>query len=323
TLSSDSKDETEIESVPKQKEPSFVLTFKHVETLRKSVKKVEHPKQAENLRTNNQKSRDGAKACVEQCNEGESSKFSKDDSSLFKSEYFEEFYRGYVSFGENPKSGKILGKGIDPTWLFDIDTLTKFMNYQAVVVENQPNHNVGIKENLDAENENNFHVSTSGSDKTDSKKHDEKAKRDAKGKSLVGLPTGVQDLRAKFEEFSSNSTKRVNAISTPVTAAGPKSTNNTNSSNTASPSDTAATAAKDGDCFVIKIVLAAESQQRTYSSSITKTPAASVAVEKKCGNGYLKEVVVRRADQKLYKFKEGGFLDLHLNDIEDMLLLLT
>nr|GFA75058.1 uncharacterized mitochondrial protein AtMg00810-like [Tanacetum cinerariifolium] len=39
-----------------------------------------------------------------------------------------------------------------------------------------------VKEN---ENENEVHVSPSRSDKTDSKKHDEKAKRDAKGKSHV------------------------------------------------------------------------------------------------------------------------------------------
>nr|GEX35512.1 hypothetical protein [Tanacetum cinerariifolium] len=48
-----SEDETEIESVPKQKEPSFVPTSEHVKTPRESVKKVEHPKQAENLRTDN------------------------------------------------------------------------------------------------------------------------------------------------------------------------------------------------------------------------------------------------------------------------------
>nr|GEV84878.1 ribonuclease H-like domain-containing protein [Tanacetum cinerariifolium] len=51
------EDETEIESMPKQKEPSFVLTFEHVKKPRESVKKVKHPKQAENLRTNNQQSR--------------------------------------------------------------------------------------------------------------------------------------------------------------------------------------------------------------------------------------------------------------------------
>nr|GEU40892.1 hypothetical protein [Tanacetum cinerariifolium] len=54
---SDSEDETKIESVPKQKVPSFVLTSEHVNTPRESVKKVEHPKQAKKLRTYNQKSR--------------------------------------------------------------------------------------------------------------------------------------------------------------------------------------------------------------------------------------------------------------------------
>ncbi|GKC21866.1 hypothetical protein Tco_1024016 [Tanacetum coccineum] len=39
--------------------------------------------------------------------------------------------------------------------------------------------------------------------------------------------------------------------------------------------------------------------------------------------GYLEEIVVKRADQKLYTFKEGDFKRLHLNDIEDMLLLVV
>ncbi|GKA92307.1 hypothetical protein Tco_0814232 [Tanacetum coccineum] len=33
------------------------------------------------------------------------------------------------------------------------------------------------------------------------------------------------------------------------------------------------------------------------------------------------KIVVKRSDQQLYKFKEGDFVDLHLNDIEDMLFL--
>ncbi|GJU28742.1 hypothetical protein Tco_1167363 [Tanacetum coccineum] len=49
----------------------------------------------------------------------------------------------------------------------------------------------------------------------------------------------------------------------------------------------------------------------------------SVQVEKRSGYGYLKEIVVRQANQKLYKFKEDDFLDLRLNDIEDMLLLIA
>nr|GEY91221.1 hypothetical protein [Tanacetum cinerariifolium] len=56
-LTSDSKYENEIESVPKQREPSFVTSTEHVKSSKESVKKVEHRKQAANLRINNQMSR--------------------------------------------------------------------------------------------------------------------------------------------------------------------------------------------------------------------------------------------------------------------------
>nr|GEY53195.1 ribonuclease H-like domain-containing protein [Tanacetum cinerariifolium] len=46
----------------------------------------------------------------------------------------------------------------------------------------------------------------------------------------------------------------------------------------------------------------------------------SVSVKKLHGYGHLEEIVVKRSDQQLYKFKEYDFVDLHLNDIEDMLL---
>nr|GFA86542.1 hypothetical protein [Tanacetum cinerariifolium] len=39
------------------------------------------------------------------------------------------------------------------------------------------------------------------------------------------------------------------------------------------------------------------------------------------GYGHLEEIEVKRADRQLYKFNEGDFVDLYLNDIEDMLLL--
>ncbi|GJY88524.1 hypothetical protein Tco_0503152 [Tanacetum coccineum] len=45
-----------------------------------------------------------------------------------------------------------------------------------------------------------------------------------------------------------------------------------------------------------------------------------VEVMRKHGYGYLKEIVVRRADNDLYRFKEGYFPRLRINDIEDMLL---
>ncbi|GKD89653.1 hypothetical protein Tco_1365160 [Tanacetum coccineum] len=47
----------------------------------------------------------------------------------------------------------------------------------------------------------------------------------------------------------------------------------------------------------------------------------SMKVNKLHGYGYLEEIIVRRANRQLYTFKEGDFVDLHLNDIEDMLLL--
>nr|GEW80136.1 hypothetical protein [Tanacetum cinerariifolium] len=164
--------------------------------------------------------------------------------------------------------------GSRPTWLFDIDTLTQSMNYQPVIIENQPNSSVGIQENLftdtigkeadsiqqyvllplwsfsskvsqntnaDAfdvkEPESTVYISPCSSDKT--KKHDEKTKREAKGKSPIELSTGVRYLSDDFEEYSDNSTNGVNAASTPVTTVGPNSTNNTNTFGAAGPSITA------------------------------------------------------------------------------------
>ncbi|GJZ04270.1 hypothetical protein Tco_0537545 [Tanacetum coccineum] len=49
----------------------------------------------------------------------------------------------------------------------------------------------------------------------------------------------------------------------------------------------------------------------------------SVTVNKLHGYGHLEEIVVRRVDRQLYKFKEGDFINLHLNDIEDMILLVV
>nr|GFA20876.1 hypothetical protein [Tanacetum cinerariifolium] len=107
-----------------------------------------------------------------------------------------------------------------PTWLFDIDTLTKSMNYQPVLVGNQPNSSADPQNTDDAatfevkEPEFAVHVSPSSSAKT--KKHDDKTKREAKGKSLV--------------EFQQD---------TPVPAVEPDSTDSTNTFSAAGPSNTA------------------------------------------------------------------------------------
>ncbi|GJR61851.1 hypothetical protein Tco_1504013 [Tanacetum coccineum] len=47
----------------------------------------------------------------------------------------------------------------------------------------------------------------------------------------------------------------------------------------------------------------------------------SMRVERLHGYGHLDEIMVKIVDRQVYKFKEDDFVDLHLNDIEDMLLL--
>nr|GFA83842.1 ribonuclease H-like domain-containing protein [Tanacetum cinerariifolium] len=100
----------------------------------------------------------------------------------------------HINFLENQPN--FTGSG--PTWLFDIDTLTQSMNYQPVVAGNQPNSS-SDSQNTDAdatfgvkEPESKVHVSSSSSVKT--KKHDDKIKREAKGKSPVELSTRVRNL---------------------------------------------------------------------------------------------------------------------------------
>ncbi|GKA33433.1 hypothetical protein Tco_0719862 [Tanacetum coccineum] len=48
-----------------------------------------------------------------------------------------------------------------------------------------------------------------------------------------------------------------------------------------------------------------------------------VSVMRKYGYRYLEEIVVRRANNVLYRFKEGDFPRLRINDIKDMLLLVV
>ncbi|GJT29706.1 reverse transcriptase domain-containing protein [Tanacetum coccineum] len=66
-------------------------------------------------------------------------------------------------------------------------------------------------------------------------------------------------------------------------------------------------------------ILKSSDLTKTYSTLITKTKEARM-------RNYmvmviLEEIVVKRVDRQLYTFKEGDFVNLHLNDIKDMLLL--
>nr|GEY63241.1 hypothetical protein [Tanacetum cinerariifolium] len=114
---------------------------------------------------------------------------------------FKEINGGYVAFGGNPKGGKISGKGSGPTWLFDIDTLTKTMNYQPVTADKEPEFKDNEHEFEGRKPESEVYVSPS----------------------------------SKFEDFSNNNINEVNIADSPVPAVGQISTNNTNTFSVAGP----------------------------------------------------------------------------------------
>nr|GEY08371.1 retrovirus-related Pol polyprotein from transposon TNT 1-94 [Tanacetum cinerariifolium] len=73
-----------------------------------------------------------------------------------------------------------------------------------------------------------YEVNVSPSSSAQSKKHDDKTKREAKGKILVESFIGYRNLSIEFEDFSNNSINEVNAAVTLVPAVGQISPNSTN-----------------------------------------------------------------------------------------------
>nr|GEU87867.1 retrovirus-related Pol polyprotein from transposon TNT 1-94 [Tanacetum cinerariifolium] len=128
---------------------------------------------------------------------------------------------------QNENKPKVAGSG--PIWLFDIDTLTKTMNYQLVTADNQSNPSAG-NTNGDAafnkkelefdEKKPESEVNVSPSSSAQSKKQDDKTKREAKGKSLGEFFIGYRNLSAEFEDFSDNNINEVNAVGTLVPTVG-------------------------------------------------------------------------------------------------------
>nr|GEV69224.1 putative ribonuclease H-like domain-containing protein [Tanacetum cinerariifolium] len=85
--------------------------------------------------------------------------------------------------------------------------------------------------------ESEVHVSPSSSAQT--KKQNDKTKREDKGKSLVESLTGYRNLSAEFKDLSDTSINEVNAADSPVLAVGQISTNSTNTFSVAGPSNAA------------------------------------------------------------------------------------
>nr|GEW08860.1 retrovirus-related Pol polyprotein from transposon TNT 1-94 [Tanacetum cinerariifolium] len=143
-----------------------------------------------------------------------------------------------VNFLENKSN--VAGTG--PTWLFDIDSLTRTMNYHPVTAKNQPNFGASFQEKFDVEKageEPESQVILSPSSSVQSKEQDDTTKKEDKGKSPVKYVTGYRDLNAEFENCSKNSSNEVNATGSIIPTVGQNSLNNTNTFSTAGPSNTA------------------------------------------------------------------------------------
>nr|GEW13025.1 putative ribonuclease H-like domain-containing protein [Tanacetum cinerariifolium] len=204
-----------------------------------------------------------------------------------------------------------------PTWLFDIDTLTKTMNYQPVTASNQSNPSVGVQDQFDAEKageESDQHyvlfpvwssgstnlyntdgdaafdekepefegrkpeskVNVSPSSSAQSKKHDDKTKREAKGKSPVESLTGYRNLSAEFEDFFDNSINEDNAVGTLVPAVGQLSPNSTNTFSAAGPLNAVASPTQGKSSYDVGV----EADFNNLETSITISHIPTTRVHK-------------------------------------------
>nr|GEU35818.1 hypothetical protein [Tanacetum cinerariifolium] len=182
----------------------------------------------------------------------------------------------HVNFLEN----KLNVASCGPTWLFDIDSLTKTMNYQPVNAGNQTNLSSGFQDKFDAEKageevdqqyvlfpvwssgstnpqnndkdaafdgkEHDFDVNKpksevilSLSNSAQSRKQDDKTKKEAKGKSHVESFTGYRNLNTEFEDCSDNSSNEVNDAGYIVPTVRQNFLNSTNTFSATGPSNAA------------------------------------------------------------------------------------
>nr|GEV60597.1 ribonuclease H-like domain-containing protein [Tanacetum cinerariifolium] len=176
----------------------------------------------------------------------------------------------HVNFLENKPN--VVGSG--PTWLFDIDILTKTMNYQPVTAGNQSNPSAGVQEQFDAEKAGEeiiqqyvlFPVWSSGS--TNPQNTDGDAAFDEK---KPEYEVNVSPS-SKFEDFSDNSINEDNAACTLVPAFGQLSPNNTNTFSAAELEDI--TYSDDEDD------VSAKADFNNLETSITVSPIPTTSVHK-------------------------------------------
>nr|GEU32000.1 hypothetical protein [Tanacetum cinerariifolium] len=171
----------------------------------------------------------------------------------------------HVNFLENKSN--VAGTG--PTWLFDIDSLTRTMNYQPVTAGNQSNLSAGFQENFNAGKTGEeadlqymlFPVWSTGSTNPQNKEvdasfdaekpksivnlspsnsalsgeHDDITKKKDKGKSHVDYFTRNRDFNEDFEDYSKDSSNDVSAAGPIFPTTGKNYSNSTNPISAAGP----------------------------------------------------------------------------------------
>nr|GEV10676.1 hypothetical protein [Tanacetum cinerariifolium] len=147
--------------------------------------------------------------------------------------------------GKIPRIGFMRPFGCLVTILNTLDPLGKFdgtADERFLVGYSAINPSAGVQEQSDAEKAGEDNVQQHmifPLCSAQTKNHDDKTKREAKGMSPVELSTRYRNLSAEFEDFSDNSINEVNAANTLVPAVGKISTNSTNTFSVAGPSNTA------------------------------------------------------------------------------------
>nr|GFA30589.1 putative ribonuclease H-like domain-containing protein [Tanacetum cinerariifolium] len=143
----------------------------------------------------------------------------------------------HVIFMENKPN--VVGSG--PAWMFDIDSLTRTINYHPVIAENQTNSHAGLQDTKKAGEEvchtyMLFPVLSDGSINSqnknkdaliDGKEHDDDIQKSV-SLEIHSSSSGFKNLNVEFEEYTNKSSNGVNAASSLVSTAGHNFINNTN-----------------------------------------------------------------------------------------------
>nr|GFA49627.1 putative ribonuclease H-like domain-containing protein [Tanacetum cinerariifolium] len=137
-----------------------------------------------------------------------------------------------VEYSVNSKAFRVFNSN-GPTWLFDIDSLTRTMNYQPVIARTQSNPSVGDANFDGKEHESTVNLSPSSSSL--SGKQDDMTKKKDKGKSPVDYFIGNRDFNKDFNDYSEDSSNDISAAGLIVPTARQNYSNSTNPISVAGP----------------------------------------------------------------------------------------